>query len=177
MDAFLKTDPVPCVIDGKPHLTGQTYDVSASSNLQSLIVDDGVAIQVVDPHKPSRVVHKVASASKADVLAAVESAAVALPAWRRTSAMQRREIFVKAAQIIKDRAEQFAAIETAETTSGHGWAMFGTSLTVDAVTELAGVVSVALRSEVATTEHGKTAFIDRVPYGVVLGIARERPRR
>lgn len=97
------TTPVPCLINNKAHTTSKTYDV-------------------VDPHDPSKVLHKVYAASAADADAAIKAAWAAFPAWRKTPATERRRIFLKAADILRTRTNKFVELEMAETTGNINWA-------------------------------------------------------
>ncbi|GAA5928478.1 hypothetical protein JCM3775_000623 [Rhodotorula graminis] len=151
--AILNADTVPCYLDGQPWTsTSASYDVK-------------------DPHKPERSLHKVNSITADDVPRVVESAAKAFKTWKTTSVAKRRAIFLKAAQIFKDRLPEFAQVEAEETTSTGNWAGFDVTLAIESIEEVAAAASNALRGEIASTESHQRAYIKRVPFGVVLGIA------
>lgn len=84
---------------------------------------------------------------------------------------ERRNIFLKAAALIRERIPQYAQIEYAETTSSQGWSGFDLTLAAESIEEVAASATVALRGEVATTGPGQRAYISRCPFGVVFGAA------
>lgn len=140
----------PCYIDGKPVHTAATYALN-------------------DPHTGSEL-YRVSAARVQDALVAVDAAARALPAWRNTSPMERRAIFQRAADLLRERTAAQAALEFAETTSSRGWAAFEMGLAHEVIEELASA-STALRGEIAPSHSGQRAYLTRVPYGVVFGMA------
>lgn len=109
--------------------------------------------------------------------------------------VERRNIFIKAAQILRERIPELAKIEFEETTSSEGWAGFEMTLAAEScvgftlrhfsssteaaadgmsasrIEETAAAATNALRGEIATTEAHQRAYIERCPYGVVLGMA------
>jgi RHH-type proline utilization regulon transcriptional repressor/proline dehydrogenase/delta 1-pyrroline-5-carboxylate dehydrogenase len=84
------------------------------------VLVDGVArpwtgeILSVDPASPSRIVCRSASASVADVDAAVDVAHAAWPAWRATSWEHRAAVLFGAAAIMRNRRAELAALEVFE---------------------------------------------------------------
>lgn len=72
---------------------------------------------------------------------------------------------------MRERAAEFAAIEFAETTSSQGFSGFDCHLASESLEETASAASTALRGEIATTEQGQTAYIEKVPFGIVFGMA------
>ncbi|GAA5995902.1 aldehyde dehydrogenase [Rhodotorula paludigena] len=151
--AFLATSPVPGLLNGKPFTSGSgSYDVK-------------------DPHDSSKVIHSVSSITVDDVPKVVDVAHKAFKSWKKSSVVERRNIFNKAAMILRERLMEFAQNEHEETTSTVGWAAFDHTLAVESIEEVAAAASNALRGEVATTESHQRAYINRCPFGVVLGIA------
>lgn len=69
----------------------------------------------------------------------------------QTPITQRRDIFVKAAQLLRERIPKYAAIEHRETTSSEGWAGFEMTLAAESIEEVAAASTVALRGEIAST--------------------------
>ncbi|RWR31172.1 NAD-dependent succinate-semialdehyde dehydrogenase [Sinirhodobacter populi] len=74
---------------------------------------DGRTIDVIDPATGSAI-GKVAHAAKADLDLALDAAAKAFPGWAATSAFDRYKLMRKAAGLLRDRADEIAAIMTAE---------------------------------------------------------------
>ncbi|GAA5968104.1 hypothetical protein JCM3765_005851 [Sporobolomyces pararoseus] len=149
---FLDQSPLPCYLEGKAFNGSSTYEVK-------------------DPHNPSKVLHKVSSITEADVPKVIEVAQKAQKSWVNTPVTQRRDIFLKAAAIWKERTPEFAKVEFEETTSTQMWAGFECGLAVESIEEVAAVSTAALRGEVATTASHQKAYIERCPFGVVLGMA------
>ncbi|GAA5841709.1 hypothetical protein JCM3766R1_005158 [Sporobolomyces carnicolor] len=149
---FLDQSPLPCYVGGKAWTGSSTYDVK-------------------DPHDTSKVLHKVSSITEADVPKVIEVADKAQKAWAKTPVTERRDIFIKAAAILKARTPEFAKVEFEETTSTQMWAGFECGLAVESIEEVAAVATAALRGEIATTAGHQRAYIERCPFGVVLGCA------
>lgn len=95
-------DTVPLIIGGREILTSSTFDV-VNPSTQLLI-------------------HKASSASVADADAAVKAAADAFPAWAAMPPGQRRNIFLKAADIMEARAKELGQYVIEETGSVEFWA-------------------------------------------------------
>jgi RHH-type proline utilization regulon transcriptional repressor/proline dehydrogenase/delta 1-pyrroline-5-carboxylate dehydrogenase len=74
--------------------------------------DDG--FESTDPGAPSRVVAAAGKASEADADAAVTAALQAFPAWRDLGAERRAEILVRAADILRSRRLELAALQVRE---------------------------------------------------------------
>jgi RHH-type transcriptional regulator, proline utilization regulon repressor / proline dehydrogenase / delta 1-pyrroline-5-carboxylate dehydrogenase len=75
---------------------------------------EGDAIASTDPGRPDRVVAVAPVADEADVDAAVAAAAAAFPAWAATPAARRAEILIAAAQWLRSRRPELAALEVRE---------------------------------------------------------------
>jgi benzaldehyde dehydrogenase (NAD) len=116
-------------------------------------------------------VSRVAAASRDDARAAADAAAEAFPAWSATPPAQRRDILLRAADLLQSRAEDVAAIVTAETGSTFGWGMFNVMLASSMLRE-AGAQAYGLLGEVIPSDTpGLLAMGLRQPVGVVVGIA------
>ncbi|MEA2702886.1 MAG: RHH-type transcriptional regulator, proline utilization regulon repressor / proline dehydrogenase [Actinomycetota bacterium] len=92
---------VPAVVDGRPLMT------------------DGV-IRSVDPADPDRTVAVSASASRDEAESALAAARRAWPAWRRTPARDRAAVLFRAAEWMRARRPDLAALEVLE--AGKPWA-------------------------------------------------------
>jgi RHH-type proline utilization regulon transcriptional repressor/proline dehydrogenase/delta 1-pyrroline-5-carboxylate dehydrogenase len=67
-----------------------------------------------DPGAPSRVVATAGRAGEADASAAVEAALQAFPAWHERGAEQRAEVLARAADILRSRRLELAALQVRE---------------------------------------------------------------
>lgn len=91
----------------------------------------------LNPANPSDVLARVPLSTSEDAAAAISAAAEAFPAWRRTSAIRRGEILVRAAWLMEERGEELARLLTREqgkplaesrsevSRAGHFWAWMG----------------------------------------------------
>ncbi|BGP57463.1 hypothetical protein JCM8202_002020 [Rhodotorula sphaerocarpa] len=149
---LLEIKPVPCYVDGKPFTGSGKFDVR-------------------DPHNADSVLHSVSTITPDDVPKVMAVARAAGKTWKKVSVTERRNIFLKAAKILRDRTPEFAGVEFHETTSSQMWAGFEMGLAADSIEETAATATLALRGEIATTDVHQRAYIERCPYGVVLGIA------
>ena len=67
-----------------------------------------------DPGEPDRVVATAGRATEEDAARAVEEAAVAFPAWRDLGASKRAEILIGAAEVLRSRRLELAALQVRE---------------------------------------------------------------
>jgi vanillin dehydrogenase len=116
-------------------------------------------------------VGSAAAASRQDACAAVEAAHAAFAEWSRSTPRQRREILLKAAELLLSRGEEIAGVMTEETGGVFGWGMFNVDLAAGMLREAAaqayGLVGEVIPSDVP----GKLAMAVRQPAGVVVAIA------
>jgi acyl-CoA reductase-like NAD-dependent aldehyde dehydrogenase len=112
-----------------------------------------------------------AAAKREDARAAVEAAHAAFGEWSRSAPGMRREILLKAADILQSRAEDIANIVTEETGGTFGWGMFNVQLASGMLRE-AGAQAYGLVGDVIPSDvPGKLAMGVRAPAGVVVAIA------
>jgi vanillin dehydrogenase len=112
-----------------------------------------------------------AAAGREDARAAVDAAQAAFEEWSRSAPGMRREILLKAADLLSERAPEIAGIVTEETGGVFGWGMFNVQLASGMLREAAaqayGLVGEVIPSDVP----GKFAMGVRAPAGVVVSIA------
>ncbi|MEI6688806.1 MAG: NAD-dependent succinate-semialdehyde dehydrogenase [Thermoleophilia bacterium] len=73
----------------------------------------GARFDVTDPATGNKV-GSMPNGTEADVKAAIDAAAAALPGWRATPAIQRARILRKAADLMRERADEIATAMTSE---------------------------------------------------------------
>jgi succinate-semialdehyde dehydrogenase/glutarate-semialdehyde dehydrogenase len=73
----------------------------------------GARFDVTDPATGNKV-GSMPNGTEADVQAAIDAAAAALPGWRATPAIQRARILRKAADLMRERADEIATAMTSE---------------------------------------------------------------
>ena len=143
---------VPLIINGEAVYTKKTFPV-------------------VSPATGKRV-WNCSAASKDDALAAAEAAQAAFPAWSQTKPTRRRDIFLKAAQLMRERTEELSQYVVDECGSEASWGKeMNVPLAANAITEAAGKCSAILGSVVPGRLEGQNAMVFQEPWGVVLGIA------
>lgn len=143
---------IPIWINGKEECLSSTFDV-------------------INP-TTNRLAWKSASASQADAKRAVEAAQAALPVWRKTKATYRRDIFLKASEILEVRGEEYAKYIEIETGSLSSYAMgFNLRLSVQMLKDVAGRIVTITGNLPECFEEGRSMMVLKEPYGVVFGIA------
>ena len=151
----VKPDPsytVPLLINGKEVTTATTFDVNSPSSHQKVWASS--------------------SASLDDVKSAVAAAKAAFPAWSKLKPHIKRNIFLKAADIVDARTEELADYMKIETAAADVFANgFNVPKMADMLRDVAGRLSGVMGHIPSCEEEGTSAMIVKEPYGVVLGIA------
>ncbi|OCL07377.1 aldehyde dehydrogenase [Glonium stellatum] len=143
---------VPLLINGKEVTTSTTFPV-------------------VSPSSHETIWHS-SSASVDDANAAVAAASAAFPAWSKTKPSVRRNILLKAAEILESRADECAGYMMQETGAEAMFAGgFNIPLTVEMLRDVAGRISGIMGSIPVCASEGTSALVLKEPFGVVLGIA------
>jgi acyl-CoA reductase-like NAD-dependent aldehyde dehydrogenase len=142
---------VPFIINGQEVHPKTSFDVTSPST--------------------GKVVHKCGSGSEAEALAAVEAAASAFKTWKNTLPKQRRDIFLKAAEIMEKRKEEIKSYMSAETGCGPDWGEFNVMTARDCLIDVAGRIA-TLEGTIPTTQDPNVgALVLQEPYGAILAIA------
>jgi benzaldehyde dehydrogenase (NAD) len=130
----------------------------------------GRECEQVNPYT-GEVVGRAAAAGPDDVDLAVRAAAKAFEEWGYGPPAPRREILLRAADLIEERAEEIAGLVTEETGGTFGWGMFNVQLASGMLRE-AGSRAYSVVGEVIPSDiPGATAIARRQPAGPVVGIA------
>lgn len=209
---LLKAEPLHCYVDGKPFAGSGSYEVrdphtpSETLHKVSSITVDDVPKVLASADAAAKKWKRVSSGfrpthsrGQGDRIAELTWLLVH-SAHLQSSVIERRNIFLRAAKILRERIQEFAGVEFHETTSSQMWSGFEITLAADSyvatcsrelcrpkhcsvyhslttrvccdsIEETAATATLALRGEIATTDHNQRAYIERCPYGVVLGIA------
>ncbi|KAK3382860.1 Aldehyde/histidinol dehydrogenase [Lasiosphaeria ovina] len=126
--------------------------------------------QITSP-RTGEVIHHCGSATDVEVSAAVDAAANAFKTWKNTIPRERRDIFLKAADILERRKEELGDYLMEETGSPRQWADFNIGVTKEFLIDVAGRLS-SLEGSIPTTEDPTIgAMVVREPFGVILAIA------
>ena len=117
------------------------------------------------------VIHQCGSATEVEVQAAVDAATTAFKTWKKTLPKERRDIFLKAAEVMKRRSEELGQYMMDETGAPRQWADFNIGVASDFLIDIAGRVS-SLEGSIPTTADPNTgALVVREPFGAILAIA------
>lgn len=142
---------VPFFLNGKEIHTQRTFEVRSPAT--------------------GEVLHSCSSADSQDVTNAVESAAEAFKTWRTMTPSRRRDIFLKAAEIMESRREELAQNMIDETGATPAWAGFNLHVAIDLIKDVAGRISSIEGMLPPTADEGLGAMVVKEPFGVVLAIA------
>lgn len=143
---------VPLQINGKDVHSSKTLDVTNPST--------------------GKVIHKAAAASVDDAIKAVEAAEAAFESWSETPPDQRRNIFLKAADILESRIQEVGKWEEEEAGATTFYASgFDVPTAVNGLRDVAGKISTIVGTVPALSDPTRSALIMKEPYGVILGIA------
>ncbi|KAI2788818.1 Vanillin dehydrogenase [Penicillium oxalicum] len=112
-----------------------------------------------------------AGASVDDAKRAVECAQAAFPAWSKTKAFDRRDILLKAGEVMLARKEELIALQMEETGAGRLFVEHTFHMGVNFVKDFAGRISTIEGKVPSVNVDGENAIIYKEPYGVILSIA------
>lgn len=143
---------IPLIINGKDVVTKTTF-------------------QKVGPleNKP---IWAASAASKEDAIAAADAAQAAFPAWSKTKPSHRRDIFLRAAEIMEKRRVELGEYMHQEVGANQGYQDFILGLAIEGLKDTAGKIADACTGTVPDSIHdGMRAIVYKRPYGVILGIA------
>ena len=113
----------------------------------------------------------VSVASVADVQSAVDAAHQAFQSWSKTGPNHRREILLKAADIIQSKAAEFSAIVMAETGATKMWGGFNAKLGAEIMREAAAMTTRLVGETIPADRPGTLSLAIRRPVGVMVGMA------
>lgn len=124
-------------------------------------------------HSPAtgKLLHHFSSASIEDAEHAITTAQKAYPAWRALPPPKKRDILLKASEIMASRKEHFVQICADETGATPGWGEFNHNLAVEVLKDIAGRLSSIAGTIPTTSQEGVSALVYKEPYGVILAIA------
>lgn len=124
----------------------------------------------IDPVK-QRPATQAAAASASDVDLAVRSAAAASKSWAATGPGRRRELLLRAADVLFSHQAEFVQYMIAETGATEGWAGFNVAIGASILREAASMTSQISGEVIPTDVPDNLAMAIRQPHGVCVGIA------
>ncbi|KNG85202.1 putative aldehyde dehydrogenase [Aspergillus nomiae NRRL 13137] len=117
------------------------------------------------------VLYQCSTASEADVSVAVESANRAFQTWSRTKPQEKRDIFLRAAEIFARRKDELFEYVSQETGEGHMFFDVEWDLIQQMCKDIAGLIQTIQGDHPTVAAPGHSALVVREPYGVVTAIA------
>lgn len=128
-------------------------------------------IDVIEPKNGTKI-EQACGASHQDAENAINAARRAFPQWSSTKPAVRRQIFLKAAEIIRERENELKNYMKWETGASEDFAAFNIKATIDQLVDIAGRIAGALSGSFPVVEDDhRSALVLKEPYGIVLGIA------
>lgn len=142
---------VPLLINGQEEYTDTTFDV-------------------ISPYTNTPC-WTSASATPQDAIRAVEAADAAFPTWSQTKPTARRDILLKAADLLEQRLEENAAYMRTEMGADEGAsAGFVVPLAIRMLRDVAGRITSICGSVPVVEAEGQSAIVFKEAMGVILGI-------
>ncbi len=130
----------------------------------------GAVYQRADP-VTGETASEAAAAAVADANAAVDAAQAAFAQWSATGPGERRELLLKAADIMDSKASEFIRLMTAETGATAPWGGFNTMFAAKILREAAAMTTQISGEVIPSDKPGTLAMGIRQPAGVCVGIA------
>lgn len=118
-----------------------------------------------------KTLYTCSNASSKDVTTAIDTAAEALKTWRKTTPSRRRDIFLKAAEIMESRREELVNVMMEETGGTPVWSGLNVTNAIEIIKDVAGRISGIEGMLPPTTDPSVGAMVLKEPYGVVLAIS------
>ncbi len=146
------------------------HDVALLIDGRSVAAQEGGSFERIDPVKGSAA-SKAAAAKSGDVNAAVEAAAKALPEWSATGPGRRRELLLKAAEMLLANQRDFTVRMIAETGATEAWAGFNVAFAAGILREAASMTTQITGEVIPSDVPDNLAMAIRQPIGVCAGIA------
>ncbi|CAK7226700.1 hypothetical protein SCUCBS95973_006287 [Sporothrix curviconia] len=132
---------------------------------------EGRTHPVVNP-ATGKVIHQYSGARPDDAKAAVDAAKAAFPVWRNYTPRARRDVLLRAAEIMKSRFVELAGYQETETGQPRSWSDFDVNAAAELITDAAGLAFRANTGRAPRTQDPSiNALVLDEPYGVVVAIA------
>lgn len=127
------------------------------------------SFEVISPYTNQKC-WTAASASPDDAIRAVESAQRAFPEWSTTKPAVRRDILLKAADILESRIEESAELMRVEMGADVPSSSFIVPMSIKMLRDTACRISSICGHVPVVEAEGQSAIVYREPMGVILGI-------
>ncbi|KAM0517739.1 hypothetical protein ACHAPE_004713 [Trichoderma viride] len=125
----------------------------------------------VESNGQDKIVHYAQSATPEIAVKAVEASHQAFLKWKNTSYVERRDLLLRAADVIDSWVDRFAQLQVEETSSTLAWGRAQTFMLTRFIREIATSISSATTGELPPLEQpGALALVYKEPVGTVLTI-------
>ncbi|EXJ81956.1 hypothetical protein A1O1_08023 [Capronia coronata CBS 617.96] len=124
---------------------------------------------IVNP-RTGETLWQAASATTDQANAAAAAGQAAFPAWSQMTYLARRDVLLKAADVMEEHLEELKRYDCEEMGAEMWWATFDTATAMAMIRDVAGRISSIEGTLTRTLEPGSMAMVMKIPYGVVFGI-------
>jgi acyl-CoA reductase-like NAD-dependent aldehyde dehydrogenase/ABC-type branched-subunit amino acid transport system ATPase component len=145
-------------------------DLSMLINGLAVSAEGGATFERRNPLDGS-IATRAPAATEGDATAAADAAAEAFKTWSRTGPSERRRLLLKAADALEAKTPAFIEAVSAETGATGMWGGFNVMLAAGMIREAASLTTQVAGEIIPSDVPGSLAMGQRVPAGVVLGIA------
>jgi vanillin dehydrogenase len=114
---------------------------------------------------------RVAAGTPAGITRAADAAEAAFPTWSTMGAFERREIFLRAADVMAKRGEEAIAALARETGASRVFAEFNLAFCIQVLREAAAAITRPMGELLPTSIPGAYSMAQRIPFGVVGAIS------
>jgi acyl-CoA reductase-like NAD-dependent aldehyde dehydrogenase len=114
---------------------------------------------------------RVAAGTPADITRAADAAEAAFPSWSQVGAFERREIFLRAADVMAKRGEEAMTALAQETGASQVFAGFNLAFCIQVLREAAAAITRPAGELLPTSIPGAYSMAQRIPLGVVGAIS------
>jgi vanillin dehydrogenase len=114
---------------------------------------------------------RVAAGTPADITRAADAAQAAFPGWSAMGAFERREIFLRAADVMARRGEEAIVALARETGASRLFSEFNLAFCIQVLREAAAAVTRPMGELLPTSIPGAYSLAQRIPFGVVGAIS------
>src|SRR6516165_3265905 len=114
---------------------------------------------------------RVAAGTPADITRAADAAEAAFPGWSKMGAFERREIFLRAADVMAKRSEEAIVALARETGASRLFSEFNLAFCIQVLREAAAAITRPMGELLPTSIPGAYSLAQRIPLGVVGAIS------
>ena len=114
---------------------------------------------------------RVAAGTPEDITRAADAAEAAFPSWSKMGAFERREIFLRAADVMAKRSEEAIVALARETGASRLFSEFNVAFCIQVLREAAAAITRPMGELLPTSIPGAYSMAQRIPFGVVGAIS------